>query len=808
MDDTYPSFFHRATDCDPYPYQVRMGTEAWPDILDVPTGLGKTAAISVAWLWKRLHMDADTPRRLVYCLPMRVLVEQTVSSMEGWLERIVPDFDARGLDVPTVHTMMGGEVDLAWRRAPERPAILVGTQDMMLSRALMRGYGMSRYQWSIDFALLHNDAMWAYDEVQLMGPALATSAQVDAFRRSIALARPSRSLWMSATLRPEWLRTVDFEPYSGALSSVGVSAEDREVAGERLNARKALKRSAVRLTKASATAVTEYVKKLVPEIIEEHRPGSQTLVIVNRVDRAQALFREVRAAAPEIPSLLLHSRFRAAERRSIEAALRDADHPPQGRIVIATQAVEAGVDMTSATLFTELAPWSSMVQRFGRCNRYGEVEGGAAVVWIDLQVEGKDAAPYEQGALEISRALLQADLLDVGPESLPPVPTDRPLTQVLRRRDFVELFNTDPDLSGFDIDISPYIRDPGAPQVQVYWRSYDQRPGTDLPAAGREELCNVSMGQMSAYLKKKGKPGTRSAWQWDPLLDGWSQKRAKDSIIPGVTFLLDAMNGGYDAELGFHPSATLPVGTLTPDEVESPPSYPADGHTSRFVPLKTHLLHVQEAAVRICAALDVAEAERRPIGTAAIWHDVGKAHPAFQTAMLDAADDRAVYSDRLWAKSPGSGRPRYRVEVEGGTVPRPYFRHELASMLAWLKHANGDADADLVAYLIAAHHGKVRMGLRALPAEPLPDDDRLVARGVWDGDELPPLMVGGREVPGTTLHLDLMRMGRGPMGPSWTERTQRLLDERGPFVLAWLESLLRLADWQASAAEEEAPDDS
>src|SRR3546814_6587528 len=75
---------------------------------------------------------------------------------------------------------------------------------MLLSRALMRGYGMSRYQWPVHFALLHNDAMWVFDEVQLMGAGLTTSAQLEAFRRSsgFPLAKSSRSLWVSATLNP------------------------------------------------------------------------------------------------------------------------------------------------------------------------------------------------------------------------------------------------------------------------------------------------------------------------------------------------------------------------------------------------------------------------------------------------------------------------------------------------------------------------------------------------------------------------------------------------------------------------------
>ena len=61
---------------------------------------------------------------------------------------------------------------------------------------------------SDDFALLHNDTMWVFDEVQLFGEALATSAQLEGLRRSMPNGvGPTTSLWMSATVEPGWLHT-------------------------------------------------------------------------------------------------------------------------------------------------------------------------------------------------------------------------------------------------------------------------------------------------------------------------------------------------------------------------------------------------------------------------------------------------------------------------------------------------------------------------------------------------------------------------------------------------------------------------
>ena len=107
---------------------------------------------------------------------MRTLVEQTQAAAQAWLRNLGQDTDVR------VHVLMGGEEAEDWDISPERDAILIGTQDMLLSRALNRGYGMSRYHWPMHFGLLNNDCLWVLDEIQLMGSGLATSTQLQTFR--------------------------------------------------------------------------------------------------------------------------------------------------------------------------------------------------------------------------------------------------------------------------------------------------------------------------------------------------------------------------------------------------------------------------------------------------------------------------------------------------------------------------------------------------------------------------------------------------------------------------------------------------
>jgi CRISPR-associated endonuclease/helicase Cas3 len=136
MTSPFTRFFQKATNGrDPYPYQERFATaDVWPHLLRAPTGAGKTATAVPGWLYRWTEKAPDTPRRLVYCLPMRVLVEQSFGETLRWLHQLglldaPADFDpakpdhVRGyrprLDDSTadkiaVHRLMGGVEAEEW----------------------------------------------------------------------------------------------------------------------------------------------------------------------------------------------------------------------------------------------------------------------------------------------------------------------------------------------------------------------------------------------------------------------------------------------------------------------------------------------------------------------------------------------------------------------------------------------------------------------------------------------------------------------------------------------------------------------
>ncbi len=783
---TFDEFFEEATKSPPYPYQRRLATATeLAELLRAPTGAGKTAAVVLGWLWRRHfavpEVQRATPRRLVYCLPMRVLVEQTVREARTWLA-------ALGLDTP-VDVLMGGVEMGDWSLHPERSAILIGTQDMLLSRALNRGYAASRFHWPVDFGLLNNDCLWVFDEPQLMGNGVSTSAQLAGLRVALGTFGSCPSLWMSATLEPAWLDTVDYAGRRGGppLELTEDDYDPTRPLSRRMTAEKTLK--------ASGVAASKDGREVAQRVVEHHVEGTQTLVVLNTVDRAKAVYRAIRKlkAAPG-DVLLVHSRFRQSEREELNRRLMQS---AGDRIIVATQVVEAGVDLSARTLVTELAPWASLVQRIGRCNRTGGDTPGR-VFWVDLDAD-RQGAPYEAADLAFARErLAELEGHSVSPKALDDFKRDRSITMpftpthVLRRRDLLDLFDTAPDLSGNDIDVARFVRgDRDENDVQVFWREVGPiGPGEGESVPGRRELCSVRVGSIQAFLGKENHKGKKSTgYVWDHLDGRWRAIRdPKREVYPGLCLLLPADSGGYSIEAGWDEDSHEPVTPVTvesdrqpegtgDDPVSCGPEMTVAGHTQHVCDEVDHILK--------CLG-DLPDGWTGQLIRAARWHDAGKAHGAFQRGIRAA--NPALDPAEHWAKSGTDARLRHG---------RRYFRHELASGLAALQHMLPFE----VAYLIAAHHGKVRLSIRALPDEDQPERAGvLFAHGVHDGDPLPDVDLGGETCAALALDLSPMQLGGGG---SWTARALALRDSLGPFRLAYLESLLRAADRRASKAERE-----
>jgi len=868
-DRTFEEWFAALTlHASPRPWQADLAAEPTcrNRLIRIPTGLGKTEGVLAAWSYHQLHRRDDSwPRRLVWCLPMRVLVEQTYQVAQELAARIPEEHR------PTIHMVMGGEDSGEWFLHPERPAILIGTQDMLLSRALNRGYAGSRARWPMEFGLLNQDCLWVMDEVQLMDVGLATSAQLQAYRDQDhgKHLRPCYTWWMSATLQPGWLHSVDTAKHHPTWIQSPCEVPINQRSGGLWDIAKTVT--------TTDTIKPDDDKGFAKRITEEHSKlgdgdfGKITLVVCNTVERACKTFDAVRKLhRGEVQ--LVHSRFRPAEREEWREQFlsRSACQRGVDRIIVATQVVEAGVDISAGCLITELAPWPSLVQRFGRCARYG---GTGRVVVVDRRKNPEDAAPYQPEELASAWDTIQ-QLQDVGIQALEAYEAE--LDEAARRRlypyapkhlllrkEFDELFDTTPDLTGADLDISRFIRSDEERDLQVFWLAIPADRKGEPPhhppedyKPHRRELCAVPFLKARDWLCEKGKAKLKAgkrAWVWD-WLDGEWKPATREALLPGRVVCVAADSGGYRTERGFDADSAEPVPPVVEPAVAQATHAleeaddQQDGEQLSFNPWKTIACHTKEVAEHarlIAQELNLPANLQDLLELAALWHDWGKSHPAFQGAIRGAnrppRTDLAKGPEGAWRRPPDM----YRYLDDSET--RPAFRHELASALGLFalldvylpKH---DAllgpwvavleqmkqplpeqqplppptplierllectaeEFDLVAYLVASHHGKVRVGLHAAPKDQDyrdRDGRGLPIRGVREGDRLPSvaLVPGEPPIPEVTLTLEPAKLGLSPKtGASWRERCIGLQQRHGPAALAFLEGILRAADVRAS----------
>lgn len=874
---SFENFFKTATDGNhPHNWQAQLGTDnhCRNRLIRIPTGMGKTEGVLSTWLHHRLvRGDNSWPTRLVWCLPMRVLVEQTVAVAEAIAGRVE--------NTPGVGILMGGEDMEEWFLQPERPWILIGTQDMLLSRALNRGYASGRARWPTEFGLLNQDALWVMDEVQLMDVGLATSAQLQAYRDQDAekSLRPCYTWWMSATLQPEWLHSIDTSSVFDTWAAEPCVVPPTNRSGGLWDISKSVTTDAIDAKDSRAFA---------ERVLAEHQQTGQsefgriTLVVCNTVDRACETHADIAKAGTDAELQLVHGRFRPHERESWRQDFlsRSACTKDVNRIIVATQVVEAGVDISAGCLITELAPWPNLVQRFGRCARYGG-EGRAVV--IDRGQDEKTSPPYDPASLAGAWAAVQTlkdvgitkleeyeeQLDDDGRASLYPYEP----AHLLMRNEFDELFDTTPDLTGADLDISRFIRSGEERDVKVFWidLAKDERPNRKRQPQ-RSELCSVPFLKARDWLCGKEtqsarKPALRNsmrAWVWDWLDGDWVPVR-RDSLLPGRIVCVAASCGGYTVDQGFSPESNVAVPVVAIDrhltDGADANDLQHDGEPLSFSEWKTIACHsdeVVQSVTRIASDMKLPQAVVRILKLAARWHDIGKSHPAFQGAIGNAANDvrpprqdLAKGPSAAWLKPPGT----YRIHIDDiHKEDRPSLRHELASALAlfsavklfqpdhpallgpWKDVFNAmghdlemtavltnppaeirdvlectPAEFDLLVYLVASHHGKVRVALHASPADQdfqanPPDKSGLPIRGIRNYDRLPAIALSpnGEVLPELPLSLSPAALGLSKeTGASWRERCQSLLSTHGPGRLALLEAILRAADVEASRLKTE-----
>ncbi|MCZ7658973.1 MAG: type I-U CRISPR-associated helicase/endonuclease Cas3 [Xanthobacteraceae bacterium] len=390
-----------------------------PRLLDIPTGLGKTSVILV-WLLALAAQARDgtssLPRRLVYVVNRRTVVDQatdTALAIRKALRDAEPGSPAAGLREalrnlcldpdddasPVAVSTLRGELadNREWQVDPARPAIVVGTVDMIGSRLLFSGYGAGRsYGRALSAGILGHDALLVHDEAHL-SPAFGVlvrfvaRTQVDAQER-----RPLRIMELSATPPAPDESRVDEPPFT-------LTDEEKQegIVRKRVEAAKALRLVEV-------TDQGDLPAKLIEAALAHRDARARILIYVRSPELADKVRDGLGKALGRLGRQrvgMLTGTMRGSERDELAAgeffrsfrAATDREPVEESRYLVATSAGEVGVDLDADHLVCDLTTLDSLIQRFGRVNRLGRDDANfVSNIALHYAMDDKDTDDAER----------------------------------------------------------------------------------------------------------------------------------------------------------------------------------------------------------------------------------------------------------------------------------------------------------------------------------------------------------------------------------------------------------------------------
>lgn len=447
-DIEFDAAFQALADYLPMQWQQRLFTRMTraqlPTLCDLPTGLGKTSVIPIWLIALASQVGRDQiilPRRLIYIVNRRTVVDQATDLVEkmrsrlldpskpswsrhiqilGRLAKVLRSLSAGMDDLPLAVSTLRGELadNEEWKTDPARPAIIIGTIDMVGSKLLFSGYGDGKYHRTHHAGLLGQDCLIVHDEAHLTPAFSDLLRTIVESQRQTTEPRPIQVLELSATSRGK-----DDEVFN--LESVD---EKDKIVQQRLDAKKNLQFHEV--------ADDDVEAKLVGLALQHQASASKVLIYVRSPESAQrivdVLGKEVGGDSASRVALLTgtirgYERDRLARDNPVYRALLDHDRSVERTVyLVSTSAGEVGIDIDADHLVCDLAALDSMIQRLGRVNRRGG-EGRQAKIDVVVQKTDTDSkgkeSEFEQ-AIQTTREILGRlsrtgdDIHDAGPRRL------------------------------------------------------------------------------------------------------------------------------------------------------------------------------------------------------------------------------------------------------------------------------------------------------------------------------------------------------------------------------------------------------
>lgn len=372
---------------DLYPHQKRVNDLILSGknvLLTAPTGSGKTDAALYPYFWALDHQDY-LPTKCIYAVPMRVLANQFVAKYKPRMD----EYNRRTGHRFTTAIQTGeqqGDREFASN-------LIFATIDQTLSSYLLTPYSLPKRLGNINAGALVG-AYLVFDEFHLYDPNSTLPTTLHMLKQLNGI---TPFVLMTATFSTSLVEELARELNCEIVPKI----EDERQAILGIKSQQKIRRYHVADTPLNAKRV-----------LDTH--SGRSIVICNQVERTQQLYRRLNAVKSDHTRLiLLHGQFLTEDRRRIETLLQETFAKDSGAdvIVVATQAIEVGVDISSTVMHTELAPANSIVQRAGRCARYKGDEGD---VYIYPAVETDDESvidltqnimPYKDMGNVISKTL-------------------------------------------------------------------------------------------------------------------------------------------------------------------------------------------------------------------------------------------------------------------------------------------------------------------------------------------------------------------------------------------------------------------
>jgi CRISPR-associated endonuclease/helicase Cas3 len=506
--------FAQLTGNHPFPWQQDL-YENWfskgkfPDACTLPTGLGKTSVVAI-WLIALANAPDRVPRRLVYVVNRRTVVDQTTTEAEKMRRNAV----AAAVPIPAISTLRGQFADnREWSADPSKPAIIVGTVDMIGSRLLFSGYGIGFKLKPLHAGFLGQDVLLIHDEAHLEKPFQDLLEAIECEQRGDrgdtgslrSDFRPLRVMALTATPRGGELPFELTEEERNPPEVIPDGPEPLHVAWRRLRAKKAL-------TLVSVADESDIVQKIVEMAWKrgQEHPDSRVIVFVREVKAVAEVEKGLRAKkVPEANISTLTGTMRGLERnrqsnprheKGDRVFARFLNPPKPGEepwkvtpqpgtvYLICTAAGEVGVDISADHLVCDLTPFDSLAQRFGRVNRYGSGDARIDVIYEEKPNEKKKDLPFEQ-----RRWLALQRLIDLGGDASPHAIARLPLAERIAAATPTPIVLPVSDIL-FDAWALTSIRGrlPGRPMVEPYLHGISGWEPPETHVGWREEVGVVT----------------------------------------------------------------------------------------------------------------------------------------------------------------------------------------------------------------------------------------------------------------------------------------------------------------------------